>query len=307
MCNSLIAFHCEWLYVPDLPESSVLAQHSMSELKTDSETVQKKARVGIVIWIVLGLIVLVWGAYWLLIAPLITENKFDPLNALFSGLAFWGVIYAILLQKSELVFQREELELTRGEVRGQKEQLAAQNRTLKQQRFENTFFSLLTLFSNIVDSLEIIRAARLGDPPSVFAKGRACFSLFATEFSGEYGKQQKAHEDWGHRTLCATAYDHFVNSRQAFVGHYFRTLYNIVKFIATSEVENKQMYMNILRAQLSSSELTLLFYNCISKYGSDKFRPLIEQFGLLENMDFSSLINQKHRELFNKSAFHSPL
>jgi hypothetical protein len=83
-------------------------------------------------------------------------------------------------------------------------------------------------------------------------------------------------------------------------------MYNIVKFIATSEAENKQTYINILRAQLSSSELNLLFYNCISKYGSEKFRPLVEKFGLLENMDFSRLLDQKHRELFNESAFNSP-
>jgi len=128
----------------------------MSEMKTDSDTSQKKATVGVVIWTILVLIVLVWGAYWEWVAPRINGgNQFDPLNALFSGLAFWGVIYAILLQKSELVLQREELELTRGEVRGQKEQLEAQNHTMKQQRFENTFFSLLNLFASLVSSIDV--------------------------------------------------------------------------------------------------------------------------------------------------------
>jgi Putative phage abortive infection protein len=278
----------------------------MSESKADSDTSKKKATVGIVIWVILVLIVLVWGSYWEWVAPRINGgNQFDPLNALFSGLAFWGVIYAILLQKSELVLQREELGLTRGEVRGQKEQLEVQNRTLKQQRFENTFFSLLNLFSSIVNSIEIKRSRMIGDTPDTIASGRECFSKFTSDFRTHYSAQQREHADWGHRTLCATAYDHFFNSRQGFVGHYFRTLYNIVKFIMTSEVENKQMYVNILRAQLSSSELTLLFYNCISKYGSEKFKLMVEQFGLLENMDFSGLIDPKHRELFNESAFHS--
>jgi Putative phage abortive infection protein len=258
------------------------------------------------IWIVLVAIVVSWVIYWAFVTPFVSENKFDPLNTLFSGLAFWGVIYAILLQRNELALQRKELELTRQELRGQKEQLESQNITLKQQRFENTFFSLLNLFNNIVDSIEIRGAPRIGDPPSVLLKGRECFSTFSTDFSQHYSKQQRANPNMGHRVLCVTAYELFAGNRQALVGHYFRTLYNIVKFIGSSKVENQQVYINILRAQLSSAELTLLFYNCISKYGSDKFKPLVEKFGLLENMDFSGLIDPKHRELFNDSAFHSP-
>lgn len=258
------------------------------------------------IWIVLLAIVASWAMYWVWVAPLVSDNKFDPLNTLFSGLAFWGVIYAILLQRNELTLQRKELELTRQELRGQREQLESQNITLKQQRFENTFFSLLNLFNNIVDSIEITGASRLGDPPSVLAKSRECFSRFVREFTSEYSRERELHSDMGHRTLCVTAYEAFAGHRQAFVGHYFRTLYNIVKFITTSEVDNKQTYITILRAQLSSSELTLLFYNCISKYGNEKFKPMVENFGLLENMDFSSLLDPKHRELFNESAFHSP-
>lgn len=277
----------------------------MNEEKIDSDTAEKKAFA--VIWIVLVLIVLTWGMYWKWVDPHIKDNQFDPLSTLFSGLAFWGVIYAIFLQKSELALQRKELELTRRELRGQKEQLEAQNTTLKQQRFENTFFSFLSLFNSIVDSLEISRAFQLGEPPHVFAKGRECFSHYYTEFKNEYTTQQRENSDTGHRTLCVSAYDRFADSRQAHVGHYFRTLYNIVKFIATSEVENKQIYINILRAQLSSSELNLLFYNCLSKYGNLKFKPFIEQYGLLKSMTFSSLIDQRHRELYKESAFNSPL
>lgn len=37
-------------------------EHTMSETKADSGTSPKKATVDIVIWIILGLIVLAWGA-----------------------------------------------------------------------------------------------------------------------------------------------------------------------------------------------------------------------------------------------------
>ena len=43
-------------------------------------------------------------------------DMFGSINALFSGLALAGVIYAILLQRKELSLQRQELELTRKEL-----------------------------------------------------------------------------------------------------------------------------------------------------------------------------------------------
>lgn len=44
-------------------------------------------------------------------------DMFGGLNALFSGLAFTGVIYAIFLQRRDLELQREELKLTREELK----------------------------------------------------------------------------------------------------------------------------------------------------------------------------------------------
>jgi hypothetical protein len=268
-----------------------------------AESPERANSLGTGIWIVLGVIISIWGAYWLWVAPLVTENRFDPLNALFSGLAFWGVIYAILLQKSELALQRRELELTRGEVRGQKEQLEAQNLTLKQQRFENTFFSLLNLFVSLIDSMEI---RTVDEERTVEFKGRDCFNRLYYELQKVYRHMKHDAPSDDSKGLCVAAYDQFTRDRQVAVGHYFRTIYNIVKFVDKSHVENKQTYINILRAQLSSLELNLLFYNCISKYGSGKFMPLVEKYGLLENMDLPSLLDPKHRELFEESAYQSP-
>jgi hypothetical protein len=44
-------------------------------------------------------------------------DSFGGINALFSGLAFAGIIYTILLQKKELTLQRAELEDTRVELK----------------------------------------------------------------------------------------------------------------------------------------------------------------------------------------------
>jgi len=44
-------------------------------------------------------------------------DMFGGINALFSGFAFLGVIYAIILQREELRLQRKELKMTREELK----------------------------------------------------------------------------------------------------------------------------------------------------------------------------------------------
>ena len=86
---------------------------------------------------------------------------FGVVNALFSGLAFAGILIALYMQKHELELQREELSATREELKlqrmemkGQKKQLEIQNKTSEKQRFENTFFQLLDVHHKIIIDLE---------------------------------------------------------------------------------------------------------------------------------------------------------
>jgi hypothetical protein len=60
-------------------------------------------------------------------------EMFGGLNTFFSGLAFAGVIYAILLQRKELKLQREELELTRNELKRSAEAQEESQKALKDQ------------------------------------------------------------------------------------------------------------------------------------------------------------------------------
>ena len=138
-------------------------------------------------------------------------------------------------------------------------------------------------------------------------KGRACFLLFYNEFQNAYINVREETKSQDLLELCKGSYERFVLSRQMYVGHCFRTLYNIIKFIVNSEAENKQTYVNLVRAQLSSAELNLLFYNCLSEYGIEKFKPFVEQFGLLKNMTLGNLTDPRHKELYKESAFRSPI
>ncbi len=103
------------------------------------------------------------------------------------------------------------------------------------------------------------------------------------------------------RTLLA--YDQFYFETKADLSHYFRTIYHIYKFIDNSKISNKKQYASIARAQLSSYEQILLFYNCLHENGSEKFKPLIEKYSVFKNIDKSLIINQDHLIKYDKSAF----
>src|SRR6185312_2672832 len=168
---------------------------------------------------------------------------------------------------------------------------------MEQQRFENTFFSLLRLLNSIIDSMELTLNFK-GRPTQY--NGRECFAALYGHFQHQYiAAMQRASPNTDLSALSITVYE----QQAGLVGHYFRTLHSIVMFVDTSDMDNKQTYINILRSQLSSSELSLLFYNCLSKYVNETFKPLVEKYGILENLDSSTLISGGHKELYSQYAF----
>ena len=224
-------------------------------------------------------------------------DMFGAVNALFSGLAFAGVIWAIILQKQELELQRKELEATRAELEGQRKQLEAQDRTLQKQNFESSFFQLLSFHNEIVNSLKT--QSWKGDD----VEGRICFYFFLEELRLIYNPYPKTSSQIDD---IKGIYEQFLGRYQSSIGHYFRYLYNTIKFVDRHEFikkfKDKKAYTNLIRAQLSSNELGLLFYNCLSDQGA-KFKDLVEKYALLEGMDFRKLFDEKHRSLYAESAY----
>ena len=243
-------------------------------------------------------VIVAWGASWYLLKDVQERgtfgDMFGAINALFSGLAFAGVIYAILLQRKELKLQRTELELTRRELEGQKEQMKAQNITLKKQNFENTFFQLLRLHNEITNGIDLM------GPNNQITKGRDCFKIFYERFRKTWNKSNPDHKGNNEEDRINKTYLAFYQNHQSEIGHYFRSLYNIVKFVDNSNEEYKKLYTNLVRAQLSSFELALLFYNVLSEVGRDKFKPYIEKYSLLKTLPKKELLNPSDHLLYYK-------
>jgi hypothetical protein len=88
------------------------------------------------------------------------------------------------------------------------------------------------------------------------------------------------------KDLLMKIYDHYYQLHQSDLGHYFRNLYYIVRYIEKSNIRKSQKteFIKMLRSQLSNYELLLLAYNGLSSYG-EKFYTYIEKYHLLKSLN----------------------
>ena len=224
--------------------------------------------------------------------PGVFGDSSGAINALFSALAFAGVIFAIILQKKELQLQREELKQTREELEGQKHEFEQQNVTLKRQRFENTFFNMLDLQQKIVQGIcfKYAKVTKSNNETisedKVELHGREVFQYMYIMFFEK---------------SCVTI------KEQISLEHYYKHLNCILKFVDESTLlsdsyEERFQYIDIAMASLSKYELLWLFQEYKMDDNSN-FRKLIEKYALLKDMDCSLLIKPDRKELYALSAY----
>lgn len=105
------------------------------------------------------------------------------------------------------------------------------------------------------------------------------------------------------RKKSLIAYNYLFNKHINLLGHYFRHLYNILEFVEKyandksderkKEIINK--YSQFIQAQLSNSELALLFYNGLK---FDNMYQKICDFNLIENLAKEELIKEGHTKFY---------
>lgn len=236
-------------------------------------------------------------------------DMFGAVNALFSGLAFAGLIITLIMQHEELGLQREELAQTNDELAAQREEFAAQTKTMKIQRFENTLFNMLSLQQGIINSLDYIPQDYADPNPE--SRGKYVFDVFynkkITRF--QYGNERQI---MGIKGLIQAENDIHAYRRVSEISifdSYFRHLYRIFKYIDESQLiddTERYSYSCIVRAQLSEYELLLLFYNAltIDDNGIYKFKNLIEKYAIFNNIR-ESMLAREHEDyiLYHGGAY----
>lgn len=280
-------------------------------MSLNQDSISVKKHISVWVYVIPNVIVLgLWAlAWWFLNSnPYLNGwperalfgEMFGAIESLFSGLAFASLIITIYLQSKELSLQRQELEDTRMELRGQKDQLIEQNKTLRLQRFEATFFQLLSFHNDITQAIDL---SSVGD--GQHAMGRTSFKTMYSSLKDFYNNHP-ARRSLPAGDLIKQAYGRFYYKYQPFVGHYFRSLYNIIKMVDRSGLpeEDRRVYVNLLRAQISSFELLLLFYNCLSNVG-EGFHEAVVRYDLLKTTPINELLDINHTAFYKDSSFES--
>jgi hypothetical protein len=204
---------------------------------------------------------------------------FTALGSLFTAFAFAGLIITLLIQKQDINDQK---------------------RINNIQIFENNFFRLLEQHHRIIDSFVIEpKSNKEEDRIEKYVEERKkiyqleAFDFIAKDFKCEYEhvKEIRFPSDKSIQTVFIHAYLHHTYGKYGYMlGHYFRNLYHIVKFIDQSEALGtfslKYKYVKILRAQLSAPEILLVALNGLTSYG-EGFKPLIEKYRLLKNLNLN--------------------
>ena len=255
--------------------------------------------------VLLSVAAALWGGWWLFTASKFKGSwpdagpfgdAFGGVNALFSAFAFAGIIYTILLQRKELRYQRWELAATREEIAGQREQMISQNATLVQQQFDSMFFQMLRLHHDIVNGMVYQRSG--GGRP---IQGRQVFgdvrSLVRNALPVHLARKPID-------TALADMWDHVYQEFQAYLGHYFRNYYHLIKLVHEADQPlDKRRYTALARAQLSTDEHVALFYNAIGRIGRRRFKALIEEYHLLENLHLDAITEPAVLARFRRSAY----
>jgi len=231
------------------------------------------------------------------------------LNPVFGFASFIALLATIF-------YQAKELNASTKELRNSASALAAQNKAIELQSFEQTFFSWLNTYHSLLNS---ITKEKISNNTPHKIVGRAALNGFWGHFfnyghiAALTGSKQpnypyaKILEDW----------DKLYLDEEYQLDSLFRTLYRLILWVDTQNTEKlttdqKWLYISIIRSQLSSIELNYLYLNGLTERGR-KFKNLAEKYALFDNLTFSDeamtmLKNNLHDNLqYSPEAYKSEL
>jgi hypothetical protein len=229
------------------------------------------------------------------------------LNPILSFTAILLVLYTIRLQSKELREAREETRLAN-------KTLAKQTLVFERQNFESVFFRMLEVHARLLADIDI--------PNLVKNRGRGAFVELSAELRAQCEKNKFNVAGIGELA------EGFMSLGDNALAHYFRNMYQIFKMIDNtrfqfSEVgdpisarsirrlarlnyEQKRSYANILRGQLSSYEMHMLFMNCLTPQGQG-LKYYVEKFSVLKPLSKVGFLkgSQHCFEIFDEIAYMS--
>lgn len=220
------------------------------------------------------------------------------LGPLLSFLSLIALLATLYVQGHELKLSREELKLSREELAKSANALSSQNSTIERQRFEQTFFSWLGTYRQMVEEIYLTD----GYGGSLTATGRKGLRDISTGLDSTIKSSTQlvmSADCFDGRTIKREGYTQAARiiqetwektylNYESQLGGLFRTLFGLIRWVDQSNLSDaeKWFYISIIRAQLSSDELKLLFFTGITDKGR-KFGILANKYALFDNFDLS--------------------
>lgn len=275
------------------------------------------------------IVIVVWAASFVFIYQYFDKwekrgqfgDLFGSVNALFSGLAFAGLIITIRQQHKDLEYQRQAIDQSKKDIN-------QQNETMKIERFENTFFKMIEVQQSIVNDLYAADSHKEWVKQDDSSGRSANEVLTKDEYRGRnlfyYVFKLCEHEISNHifpgssmrpglysviKFRGKAYFDDYMTTTM--FDHYFRHLYTILKFIEENNwlgEERQYQYATFVRATLSRYELVMLYYN---GFFHPKMKKLMERYCLMNNIrkdllpmsleyrNFLESINKTRENLFD--------
>lgn len=195
-----------------------------------------------------------------------------------------------VLAEREAAERRKEALLAREDAASEREE--AEKRETERSKAEHrrdaegTFFRLLELRFRVLADLKIGKGSeqRIGTDAAEMYIGRILPGFYDEPAEFNLGDSYR-------KVFADNAND---------LGHYFRFTYHAILFAREQFGRDAYRYVRLLRAQLSSSEITLIALNCAHGEGREKFKELVEVYSLLHN------ITSIEREQFSLDEYFSP-
>lgn len=182
-----------------------------------------------------------------------------------------------------------------------------QRKDIALERFESNLFELIHIQQDITNNLIFVE--KKDNENIVQARGRDVFQYVYENYNfglnGVYGNNNPI---IGVKTLMNFQdVSRYTDLKElGCLDHYFRHLYRVFKYINDSDIideKNKYKYSCMVRANLSQYELIMLFYNCLSSNGIERFKPLIETYAIFNNIRVELLAKQEHKDLYEDKAY----
>lgn len=221
------------------------------------------------------------------------------LNPIFGFASFIALLVTIL-------YQARELNASTKELKNSATALAAQNKAIELQSFEQTFFSWLNNYHILLESINFDKKysnSQFDVSTISRLNGRSALN----EFYRIYILSGSLDED-----TVIDKWESLYKAEEYQLDSLFRTLYRLLIWIdaqaqAGLSHTQKWLYISIIRSQLSYIEMIFIFLNCMTKRGQ-KFKLLVEKYAIFDNLSLESdELLQGYSKNYLNEAFNSEL